>query len=161
MQNADISRPADSLHAGGLRLACVVSRFNSGVTERLLQGSLEAVRRHGGNPDAVFVARVPGALELATAARALADSGRFDALVCLGAVIRGETDHYRWVAEGAVHAIGRIGPETGVPATFGVLTCESRSQALARSKPGETNAGYHAALAAIEMACLLQAIKPR
>lgn len=161
MQGAEISRSADSLSADGLRLACVVSRFNSRITERLLRGALEAVHKHGGDSSGVLVVRVPGALELATAARALAVSGRYDALVCLGAVIRGETDHYRWVAEGAVHSIGRIGPETGVPATFGVLTCETPAQAEARSQAGESNAGYHAAVAAMEMARLLEGIRSR
>ena len=161
MQGAQISPPADSLSADGLRLACIVSRFNSRITERLLRGALEAVRSHGGDSSGVLVVHVPGALELATAARALADSGRYDALVCLGAVIRGETDHYRWVSEGAVHAIGRIGPETGVPATFGVLTCETPVQAEARSQADDSNAGYHAAVAAMQMARLLEAIRPQ
>ena len=159
MQGAETSSGAGPLSAAGLRLACIVSRFNGPITERLLDGALSAIERHGGDSREVRIARVPGALELATAARALAESGQFDALVCLGAVIRGETDHYRWVAEGAVHAIGRIGPETGVPAVFGVLTCDTPEQARERSAANESNAGFHAGRAAVEMARLLEEIR--
>jgi 6,7-dimethyl-8-ribityllumazine synthase len=144
------------LSAHGLRLGCVVSRFNSFITDRLLAGALDAIRRHGGSTEHVRVVRVPGSLELATAARAMAASGKFDAVVCLGAVIRGETDHYEHVAGGAASSIGRIGPETGVPAIFGVLTCDKLDQAINRAGAKNGNAGFQAAVAAIEMANLLK-----
>lgn len=147
------------LDAAELRLGCVVSRFNSFITDRLLEGALHAIRRHGGDADRVFVARVPGSLELATAARALAQSGNFDALICLGAVIRGETAHYEHVASGAASQIARVGPETGVPTIFGVLTCDTVEQAIDRSGAKSGNAGSQAAASAIEMANLLSAIR--
>lgn len=147
------------LDAAELRLGCVVSRFNSFITDRLLEGALDAIRRHGGDADKVFVARVPGSLELATAARALAQSGNFDALICLGAVIRGETAHYEHVASGAASQIARVGPETGVPTIFGVLTCDTVEQAIDRSGAKSGNAGSQAAASAIEMANLLSAIR--
>lgn len=147
------------LDAAELRLGCVVSRFNSFVTDRLLEGALDAIRRHGGDADKVFVARVPGSLELATAARALAQSGNFDALICLGAVIRGETAHYEHVASGAASQIARVGPETGVPTIFGVLTCDTVEQAIDRSGAKSGNAGSQAAASAIEMANLLSSIR--
>lgn len=144
------------LNAQELRLGCVVSRFNSFITDRLLEGALDAIRRHGGSFEQVRVVRVPGSLELATAARAMADSGRYDALICLGAVIRGETDHYDHVANGAASSLARIGPETGVPAIFGVLTCDEVEQAINRAGAKSGNVGFHAAVAAIEMANLLK-----
>ena len=144
------------LNAKGLRIGCVVARFNSFITDRLLAGALDAIRRHGGDANAVQVMRVPGSLELATAAKAMADSGGFDALICLGAVIRGETAHYDHVAEGAASSIARIGPETGVPTIFGVLTCDNVDQAIDRAGGKSGNAGFQAAAAAIEMANALK-----
>ncbi len=144
------------LDAQGLRFGCVVSRFNSFITDRLLEGALDAIRRHGGSCEQVRVVRVPGSLELATAAQAMAITGRYDVLICLGAVIRGETDHYDHVANGAASSLARIGPETGVPAIFGVLTCDEVEQAINRAGAKSGNAGFHAAVAAIEMANLLK-----
>ena len=147
------------LTAQGLRFGCLVARFNSFITDRLLAGALDAINRHGGDLDKVTVARVPGSLELATAARVMAESGDYDALVCLGAVIRGETDHYDHVASGAASSIARIGPETGVPTIFGVLTCENAEQAIDRAGGKSGNAGFNAATAAIEMANLIGKLK--
>ena len=147
------------LIARGLRIGCVVARFNSFVTDRLLAGALDAIRRHGGATDQVKLVRVPGSLELATAARAMADCGEFDEIVCLGAVIRGETDHYEHVAGGAASSIARIGPETGVPAIFGVLTCDTLDQAINRAGAKSGNAGFHAAVTAIEMANVLKELR--
>ena len=144
------------LNARGLRFGCIVARFNSFITDRLLQGALDAIRRHGGSLGDVTVVRVPGSLEIATAARAMASSGEFDALICLGAVIRGETDHYEHVSGGAASGIARIGADTGVPAIFGVLTCETVDQAIDRSGAKSGNSGFHAAVAAIETATLLK-----
>lgn len=148
------------LSAQGLRFGCVVARFNSFITERLLDGALDAIRRHGGDVSSVRVVRVPGSLELATAARALADSGEYDALICIGAVIEGETDHYKHVAAGAAQSITRIGPETGVPTIFGVLTCDEQQQAIDRAGGKLGNAGFQAAVAAIEMASLTAKLRP-
>ncbi len=147
------------MDASGLRFGCVVSRFNSYVTERLLEGTLEGLRQHGGDLANVTVAEVPGSLELATVAMAMAKSGRYDAVICLGAVIKGETDHYEHVSAGAVSSIGRIGPETGVPAVFGVLTCRNRQHAMDRSGGRKGNAGLHAAETAIEMAHLMRNLR--
>ena len=149
------------LDASQLRLACIVSRFNGDITERLLEGALDAISKHGGNAKKVVVARVPGSLELATAARTLAKTSAFDALICLGAVIRGETAHYEHVASGAAREIGRVGPDTGVPTIFGVLTCETEEQARDRSGERSDNAGFRAAEAAIEMAHLMTEIRTR
>ena len=143
------------LNAKDLRLGCVVASFNSFLTDRLLSGALDAIRRHGGVLNDVRVVRVPGSLELATAARVMADSGEYDALICLGAVIAGETDHYHHVATGAASGIARIGPETGVPTVFGVLTCQELEQAINRAGGKHGNAGFHAAEDAIEMANLV------
>ena len=147
------------LTAQGLRFGCVVARFNSFITDRLLAGALDAINRHGGDLESVTVVRVPGSLELATAARVMAASGNYDALVCLGAVIKGETDHYDHVASGASSGISRIGPETGVPTIFGVLTCENAEQAIDRAGGKSGNAGFNAATAAIEMANLIGKLK--
>ena len=148
------------LSAQGLRFGCIVARFNSFITERLLDGALDAIRRHGGDVSSVRVVRVPGSLELATAARALAVSGEYDALVCIGAVIEGETDHYKHVAAGAAQSITQIGPETGVPTIFGVLTCDEQQQAIDRAGGKLGNAGFQAAVAAIEMASLTAKLRP-
>lgn len=148
------------LSAQGLRFGCIVARFNSFITERLLEGALDAIRRHGGDVAGVRVVRVPGSLELATAARTMAETGEYDALVCLGAVIEGETDHYKHVATGAAQGIARIGPETGVPTIFGVLTCDQQDQAIDRAGGKLGNAGFQAAVAAIEMASLLGKLRP-
>ena len=147
------------LTAQGLRFGCVVARFNSFITDRLLAGALDAINRHGGDLDNVTVVRVPGSLELATAASALAKSGNYDALICLGAVIRGETDHYGHVASGAASGIARVGPETGVPTIFGVLTCDDVNQAIDRAGGKAGNAGFNAATAAIEMANLVRKLR--
>jgi len=143
------------LTAGGVKLAIVVSRFNDFVTGKLLDGALDAVRRHGGEPDDVAVAWVPGSLELAVAARKLAVGGKYDAVVCLGCVIRGSTMHYDCVVNGATSAIARVGTETGVPVIFGVLTCDTIEQAIERAGTKMGNAGASAAMAGIEMANLM------
>ena len=152
--------------AKGLRLGCVVSRFNNYVTDRLLDGALDAIQDNGGDTKDVVVVRVPGSLELATAARALAQKGKaakkpFDALICLGAVIRGETDHYEHVSTGALNSITQLGTdaELEIPTVFGVLTCETARQALDRAGGKAGNAGSNAAVTAIEMASVLKKIR--
>ncbi len=138
----------------GLKVAVVRSRFNDLVTARLLEGALEALRANGVDGGDVTVIEVPGAVELAGAARLAITRLGVDAVVCLGAVIRGETDHYDYVCRIAADTISRAAEETGVPVAFGVLTCQKLEQALARSGKGGGNRGGDAALAALEMANL-------
>jgi len=140
------------------RFAVVVARFNATVTEALLGGCLDALRRHGVGDDRVDVARVPGAYEIPLAARALAGTGRYAAVVCLGCVVRGETTHYDLVAGQAAGGVMRAGLETGLPVIFGVLTTETVEQALNRAGLKGGNKGAEAALAAIEMVNLLRQI---
>lgn len=144
------------LDATGLRLALVASRFNEAITRNLLDGALSALRRHGLDDASITVAWVPGAFELPLAARRLAASGEFDAVVCLGAVIRGATAHFEHVAGQAAAGAARAALETGVPVIFGVLTTDTIEQALERAGTKAGNRGFDAALAAIEMADLLR-----
>lgn len=142
----------------GLRVAVVVSRNNEFVTSRLLSGALDALRRHGVSEEAVTVAWVPGGFEIPLAARRLAGSGQYQAVICLGAVIRGETPHWEYIAGEAARGIARVGEETGVPAVFGVLTTDTLDQAVDRAGAKAGNKGAEAALAAIEMANLLRTL---
>lgn len=144
--------PPPRLDGSALTLGIVVSRFNEHVTCRLLAGALEGVRRHRVARHEVVWA--PGSFELPQAAQYLARSGKFDAIVCLGAVIRHETDHYLHVATQAAAGIQRVALDTGVPCIFGVLTCDTDEQALARAGGVEGNKGLDALEAAIEMANL-------
>jgi len=143
----------------GLSLAIVVSRFNRLVTERLLAGAHDAVARHGVDQEKVDVAWVPGAMELPLAARRLAERGRYDAIVCLGAVIRGETPHFDYVAGQAAAGISRVALDTGVPTIFGVITANTLEQALDRAGGKAGNKGYDAVVTAIEMANLLEQVE--
>ena len=144
------------LDAAGLRVAIVVSRFNDLITRQLLDGALDCVRRHGGDAEQSVVAWVPGAFEIPLAAQRLAASGKFDAVVCLGAVIRGATAHFEHVAGQTASGIARVALETGVPVSFGVLTTDTIDQALERAGIKGGNKGFDAALAAIEMAQVLK-----
>ncbi len=144
------------LSSAGASFAIVASRFNSFITDKLLEGALDAIRRTGGDVSKVDVARVPGSVELATAAKAMAESGRYAAVICLGAVVRGETDHYDHVAGAAASGVAAIGPATGVPTIFGVLTCDTLEQAINRAGAKSGNTGFSAAMAAIEMASLVK-----
>lgn len=139
-----------------LRIAVIVARFNEDVTKRLLRGAREALERHGVEEPDVFW--VPGSLELPVTALALAEKGGHDAIVCLGAVVRGETFHFEVVATQAAMGIMQVQLDTGVPIAFGVLTTDDEDQALARSGP-KNNKGADAAEAAIEMANLLREIQ--
>jgi 6,7-dimethyl-8-ribityllumazine synthase len=144
------------LNGHGLKIAVVVARFNSIVTSYLLGGAQEALRRHGVADDDVEIAHVPGSFEIPMVAKKLASTGRYDAVICIGAVIRGETDHYDHVAGSVTSGIARVGLDTGVPTIFGVLTTDTVEQALNRSGLKAGNNGYEAAVAAIEMASLLK-----
>jgi len=143
-----------TLDGAGLRVCVVVSRWNEFVTRRLLEGAEKVLRERGLADGDVTVAWVPGAFELPTAAKWAAASGRYDAVVCLGAVIRGETAHFEYVAGGAAEGIRQAAQETGVPVIFGVLTVDTVEQALSRAGGKDGHKGEEAALAAIEMANL-------
>jgi 6,7-dimethyl-8-ribityllumazine synthase len=142
----------------GLRVAVAVSRFNEQITRRLLSGALDALRGCGVADGAVDVAWAPGAYDLPSVARALASAGRYDAIVCLGCVIRGETTHDRYVALGAATGLARVSADSGVPVSFGVLTVQTLEQAEARSGGAHGNKGEDAALAAVELADVLKQI---
>ena len=144
------------LDATGLRIAVLAARFNETITKSLLDGALSALRRHGLDDASITVAWVPGAFELPVAAKRLAGSGEFDAVVCLGAVIRGATSHYDYVCNQASAGIARVALDTGVPVIFGVLTTENIEQAIERSGTKAGNKGFDSAVAAIEMADLLR-----
>ncbi len=137
-----------------LRLAVVVSQFNDFVTDRLQSGALDALSSAGADPARVHVIKVPGAFEIPQAARAAAATGRFDAIVCLGCLIRGETPHFEYISEAVSQGIMSASIATGVPMTFGVLTTNSAEQALERAVPGPANKGWEAAIAAVRMATL-------
>ncbi len=149
-----VRETAGSLDGKGLRIAIVVSRFNRSVTEPLLSGALEALATHGVAEEDVEVVHVPGAFEVPFAARRLAAAGRFDALICLGAVIRGETPHFDYIASEVTRGIGRIIAEHQVPIAFGVLTTDTIEQALDRAGARHGNKGFEAAVTALEMARL-------
>jgi 6,7-dimethyl-8-ribityllumazine synthase len=149
-----------NLQGEGLRLAIVVSRFNDFVTQRLLEGARGALDRYGVGADEADVAYVPGSFELPLAARRLAESGRYHAIICLGAVIRGETPHFDYVANQVSSGIGRASYETGVPVIFGVITADTTQQALERAGGKMGNKGYDAAVSAIEMANLMRGLRP-
>ncbi|MCC7370502.1 MAG: 6,7-dimethyl-8-ribityllumazine synthase [Chloroflexi bacterium] len=146
------------LDGHGLKIAVVVARFNSIVTNYLLAGAEEALRRHGVADNDIEIAHVPGSFEIPLVAKRLAQTGRYDAVICIGAVIRGETDHYDHVAGSVTSGVARVGLDTGVPTIFGVLTTDTVEQALNRSGLKAGNNGYEAAVAAIEMASLLKKI---
>ncbi len=148
-----------NLTAGGLKFGIVVARFNEFITSKLLGGALDTIRRHGGNEDDVDVAWVPGAFEIPIAAKAMAESGKYDAVICLGAVIRGSTTHYDYVCNEVSKGVAQIGMSTGVPAAFGVITTENIEQAIERAGTKAGNKGNDAAMAAMEMANLLRNIK--
>ncbi len=143
-----------SLDGAGLRIGIVVSRFNRTVTEGLLEGALEALEKHGVASEEVTVVRVPGAFEVPFAARRLAGAGVYDALICLGAVIRGETPHFEYIAAEVTRGIGRVIEDHRLPIAFGVLTTDTVEQALDRAGARHGNKGFEAAVTAIEMARL-------
>ncbi|MDP6548752.1 MAG: 6,7-dimethyl-8-ribityllumazine synthase [Dehalococcoidia bacterium] len=147
-----------NLNGEGLRVAVVVARFNEVVTRLLLTGAIETLTRHGVRDGDISVAWVPGSFELPMVAKTFAQTGRYDAVICLGAVIRGETGHYDMVAGQASGGTGAVGLETGVPTIFGVLTTEDMDQALNRAGGKSGNIGSTAAVSAIETARLVQAI---
>jgi 6,7-dimethyl-8-ribityllumazine synthase len=141
-------------NARGLRFGVVVSRFNDFITNNLLTGAMDVFSQYGVKEDDLKVLKVPGAFELPQAARKLCSTGNFDAIVCLGAVIRGETSHFDYICAEASRGVGQVGLEFNIPVLFGVLTTENLEQAVARSGSGSSNKGRETALAALEMASL-------
>ncbi len=160
----DIPEPAfpvieGSLHAAGQRFAVVVSRFNAFITERLLLSAVDGLLRSGVKKKDIQIARVPGAFEIPLAARKLAETKKYDAIICLGCLLRGDTAHYDVIVNEVTRGIGQSAQETGVPHAFGVLTCETLEQAIDRAGLKMGNKGFEAALAAVEMASLKEAIR--
>ena len=148
-----------SLDAKGLKFGILVSRFNSFICERLLEGSLDALLRHGAADGDIEVARVPGAFEIPLAARKMAGTGRYDAIICLGAVIRGSTPHFDYVASEVSKGVAHVSLDSGVPVAFGVLTTDSIEQAIERAGTKAGNKGFDAAVTAIETANLFKELK--
>ena len=147
------------LQAAGKKFGIIVSRFNSFVSERLLEGALDTLLRSGAEDGAIDVIRVPGAFEIPIMAQKMAKSGGYDAIICLGAVIRGATSHYDLVANEAAKGVAQVGMETGVPTIFGVLTTDTIEQAIERAGTKAGNKGADAAMNAMEMISLLRKIK--
>jgi 6,7-dimethyl-8-ribityllumazine synthase len=147
------------LSATGLRFAIVVSRFNSFITERLLSGAMDALNRSGALADLVDVIKVPGSWEVPLVAGEVARQHRYDAVICLACVIRGETPHFDYVAAEAAKGVAHVAAETGVPVAFGVLTTNTLEQAIDRAGAKGGNKGFDAAMTAIEMANLLRTLR--
>jgi 6,7-dimethyl-8-ribityllumazine synthase len=141
--------------AGKGKYAIVVSRFNEFITSKLLGGALDCLQRHGAADEQICVVWVPGACEITVTAKKLAQSGKYAAVICLGAVIRGQTGHYEAVFQQVVRGIGQINYDTGVPTVFGVLTCETLEQAVERAGTKMGNAGANAAMTAMEMVSVM------
>jgi 6,7-dimethyl-8-ribityllumazine synthase len=148
-----------NLTAKGFAFGIVASRFNEFITARLLDGALDALRRHGADEDKITVARVPGSYEIPLIAKKMAASHQYDAVICLGTVIRGATPHFEYIAGEVAKGVAMVGLETGVPVLFGVLTTDSIEQAVERAGTKAGNKGFDAACSAIEMANLLRELK--
>jgi 6,7-dimethyl-8-ribityllumazine synthase len=146
------------LNASGFRFGIVVSRFNEFITDRLLRSAYDGLLRSGAKEKDVNIVRVPGAFEIPSAARTLAETKKYDAIICIGCLLRGDTAHYDVIVNEVARGIGQSAQETGVPHAFGVLTCENLEQAIDRAGLKMGNKGFEAALAAIEMVSLKRAI---
>ena len=149
------------LSVDGQRFAIVVSRFNEFITSKLLAGAIDALKRHGCAEDAITCVHVPGAFELPFMAKKLAESGLYDAVICLGCVIRGQTPHFEYVAGQAARGIAEVGLATGVPTAFGVITADTLEQAVERAGAKSGNRGVDAALSAIELTNLMRQLPGR
>ncbi len=146
------------LSAKGLKFGIIVGRFNNLITEKLLEGAIDCIKRHEGNEEDITVVRVPGSFEIPLAAKKLAKSNRYDAIICLGAVIRGATPHFDYVANEVTKGIALVSLETEIPISYGILTTDTIEQAIERAGTKMGNKGFDAALTAIEMANLLKQI---
>jgi 6,7-dimethyl-8-ribityllumazine synthase len=151
---------AGKLDASGLRFGIVVSRFNEFITDRLLRSAYDGLIRSGANEDDIEIVRVPGSFEIPSAARTLAETQDYDAILCLGCLLRGDTAHYDVIVNEVARGIGQSAQETGVPHAFGVLTCETLEQAIDRAGLKHGNKGYEAGLVAVEMAQLSRKLNP-
>jgi 6,7-dimethyl-8-ribityllumazine synthase len=149
---------AGNLDASGLRFGIVVSRFNEFITDRLLRSAYDGLVRSGARENRIHIIRVPGSFEIPSAARTLAETRKYDAIICLGCLLRGDTAHYDVIANEVTRGIGQSAQETGVPHAFGVLTCDTLEQAIDRAGLKMGNKGFEAALAAVEMANLKKAL---
>lgn len=149
------------LNAGEIRFGILLSRFNQIVTDRLLEGALDCLERHGADPTRIDVIRVPGSFELTATAQRVARLGRYDVLICLGALIRGETGHYEILAREVCRGLSEVGKSTGIPISFGVLTVDNLEQALERAGGKMGNLGSQAAGTAIEMARLFRKLREK
>ncbi|MCE5340481.1 MAG: 6,7-dimethyl-8-ribityllumazine synthase [Planctomycetaceae bacterium] len=143
------------LAAGTAKYAIVVSRFNEFITSKLLGGAIDSLQRHGAQDEQITVVWVPGAIEITPVAKKLAAGGKYNAVICLGAVIRGQTGHYDYVCQQVSRGVGQINYETGIPTIFGVLTCDTIEQAIERAGTKSGNAGASAAASAMEMVSVL------
>ena len=150
---------AGNLDASGLHFGIIVSRFNEFITDRLLRSAYDGLLRSGAKEKDIQIVRVPGAFEIPSAARTLAETEKYDAIICLGCLLRGDTAHYDVIVNEVTRGIGQSAQETGVPHAFGVLTCENLEQAIDRAGLKMGNKGFEAALAAVEMGSLRAAIK--
>ncbi|MGB9619293.1 MAG: 6,7-dimethyl-8-ribityllumazine synthase [Armatimonadota bacterium] len=146
------------LTAQGIRFGIVASRFNEFITRKMLDGALDALRRHGADDDMIEVAWVPGAFEIPLTAKTMAQSGSYDAVICIGAVIRGSTPHFDYIAAEVTKGIAQAGMSTGVPVIYGVITTDTIEQAIERAGTKAGNKGYDAAESAIEMVNLLRSM---
>ena len=146
------------ISAEGFQFALIVSRFNDFISAKLMEGALDALKRHGAKDEQLTLVRVPGAFEIPLTARKLADSGKYDAVICLGAVIRGSTPHFDYVAAEVSKGIAVVALESRIPVTFGVLTTDNLEQAIERAGSKAGNKGWDAAMAAMEMANLFKDI---
>lgn len=144
------------LDASGLKFGLVVSRFNSFITDRLLEGAQDALLRHGASSDDLDIIRVPGAFEIPLGAKKAASSGRYDAVICLGAVIRGSTPHFDYVSAEVSKGVAHVSLDHDIPVSFGVLTTDNLEQAIERAGTKAGNKGFEAAMGAIEMANLIK-----
>ena len=144
------------LDAKGSRFAIVISRFNSLISDRLLSGALDALERHGAAPDDISIVWVPGSFEIPAIAKKLALSQKYDAVVCLGALLRGETPHFEYLSSAVTKELGEIGLEAGIPVINGVLTCNTMEQAIDRAGLKTGNKGFDASVTAIEMVELMK-----
>ncbi|OQX65856.1 MAG: 6,7-dimethyl-8-ribityllumazine synthase [Desulfococcus sp. 4484_242] len=147
------------LSAQGFRFAVIVSRFNDFICSRLMEGAVDALKRHGGEEDNMVIVRVPGAFEMPLAARRMARTGQYDAVICLAAVIRGATPHFDYVAAEVSKGIASVALESDIPIAFGVLTTDNLEQAIERAGSKSGNKGYEAAMAAIEMVNLFNELE--
>ncbi|MEN2994208.1 MAG: 6,7-dimethyl-8-ribityllumazine synthase [Thermodesulfovibrio sp.] len=144
------------LEAKGLKFGIIVSRFNDFITSRLLEGAIDALVRHGANKEDIEIVKVPGSFEIPLIAKKLAQSGKFNAIVCLGTLIRGATPHFDYIAAEVSKGIALVGLETGIPVSFGVITADSIEQAIERAGSKAGNKGWEAAIVAIEMARVIE-----